>query len=428
MSDEQNWFRTSSHAPDQSEWGPGLRLRLQPYSEATRGRKPVLLLHGASACHRSFTVPGVGLAEWLVARGGFDPWLLDWRGSHLVVDDRENKGFLQDHDHARYFNFNRAALEDLPAAIREMRKRGVDGTISLLGHCMGSTVIAEAVAMRRVTAEDVDSIVLSTLGLFYEAPIDSRLKSEERVLERLSQPNGGTPLLSAIDPRIATDGSGRLQADWPPELNRLYEAWPRALRSHDEAAEATALSEEKRRARDVSALCNRLSFMYGIPYHHRKLVEVIHGTDSVEPQLPHQFGAIPLAMYLNAARNLRAGHALIVDDRLLENGHDEAELVSDAARARFREFKVTLVTGALNRLWHRDSIDRMHEWLCRGSSRGLRQIRKHVFPDYAHQDLWWATDSPDQIYPAVAEALSSPAPTTDSGAHRIEPDSSASAC
>ncbi len=68
----------------------------------------------------------------------------------------------------------------------------------------------------------------------------------------------------------------------------------------------------------MSALCNRVSFMYGIPYHHRKLVEVIHGTDKVGPQLQEQFGAIPLAMYLNAARNLRAGQALIVDEDLRE--------------------------------------------------------------------------------------------------------------
>ena len=145
--------------------------------------------------------------------------------------------------------------------------------------------------------------------------------------------------------------------------------------------------------------------MYGIPYHHRKLVEVIHGTDSIEPQLQEQFGAIPLAMYLNAARNLRAGQALIVDEGLREGGRTDAEMVSDTARARFRELKVTLVTGALNRLWHRDSIDRMHEWLCRGSSRGLSRIQKHVFPDFAHQDLWWATDSPTKIYPTVIEAL-----------------------
>jgi pimeloyl-ACP methyl ester carboxylesterase len=408
MSEEQNWFWTSDHKREEN-WGPDLHLRLERYDKnehdsGGRPRKPVLLLHGASACHRSFTLQTVGLAQALVATESFDPWLLDWRGSHLVVDDAANAEFLQ--DHASLFNFNRAAMEDLPAAIGEMRRRGVAGPISLLGHCMGSTVIAEAVAMGHVTSEDADCIVLSTLGLFYEAPIDSRLKSEERVLERLIQTTGHARPTSAINPRVVNDGTGRLQAEWPPELTRLYDMWPRALRSHDEGRiGTTALSDTDLRARNAGALCNRLSFMYGIPYHHRKLAEVIHGTDSLEPQLPEQFGAIPLAMYLNAAKNLRAGQALIVDEGLRKAGHDDADLVSDAARARFRKLKVTLVTGALNRLWHRDSIDRMHEWLCRGSSRDLHKIRKHVFPDYAHQDLWWADDSPKEIYPNVFAAL-----------------------
>jgi hypothetical protein len=270
---------------------------------------------------------------------------------------------------------------------------------------MGSTVIAEAVAMGYVTEDEVDSIVLSTLGLFYEAPIDSRLKSEERMLERLRQ-SRDTTRLNAIDPRIKDDGSGRLRSEWPTELNRLYEAWPRALRSHEEPTDTGDLSTFARRHRDTSALCNRLSFMYGTPYHHRKLVEVIHGTDSIEPQLQEQFGAIPLAMYLNAARNLRAGRAQIVDEEIRKDRGGNPEIVSEEARANFRKLKVTLVTGALNRLWHRDSVDRMHEWLCRGSSRELGRIRKHVFADYAHQDLWWANDSPAEVYPDVIRALS----------------------
>ena len=55
----------------------------------------------------------------------FDPWLLDWRGSHLVID--ENLQSLR--EHASLFNFNRAAMEDLPAAIREMRRRKIAGKI-----------------------------------------------------------------------------------------------------------------------------------------------------------------------------------------------------------------------------------------------------------------------------------------------------------
>lgn len=414
MSDDLLWFSTGRHRPRTDAWGPDLHLRLQRYVGDTGRsggtRKAVLLLHGASACHRSFTVPGVGLAQFLYGTGIFDPWLLDWRGSHLVVDDDRNRDYLR--AHTQLFNFNRAAMEDLPAAIKEMRKRGVAGPISLLGHCMGSTTIAEAVALGHVTTSDVDCIVLSTLGLFYEAPLDSRLKSEERVLERLMPGPAERASLPAIDPRVSDNGKARFRSEWPAEFNNLYDTWPRALRPHDEDIDAVPPSPVHEHG--VDALCNRLSFMYGVPYEHRKLAHEIHGGPSIPPQLPHQFGAIPLAMYWNAARNLRAGYATLFDEEIrksIERSRpgggvvSDTELISDAARLRFRELKVTLVTGGLNRLWHRDSIDRMYEWLCQGSSRGLRKIRKHIFPDYAHQDLWWGRDSPKEVYPSIVKAL-----------------------
>ncbi len=83
---------------------------------------------------------------------------------------------------------------------------------------MGSAVVAEAVALGHVDAANVDRIVLIALGLFYEAPVDSRLKSEERILEHLSQAIGAD-CVESIDPRIGDDG--RLQNDWPQELTNL---------------------------------------------------------------------------------------------------------------------------------------------------------------------------------------------------------------
>ena len=220
--DERFWFSTvdrqfeepPKEEPPKKDC-PAVWLRLQRYQtdpprSAPGQRKPVLLLHGASANHRTFTVGDTGLASWLYA-AGFDPWLLDWRGSSLVVErenaeHKDNRHSLR--DLPEIYNFNRAASEDLPAAIRRMRLE-VKGPISVLGHCMGSAVVAEAVALKHISAVHVDRIVLMTLGLFYEAPIDSRLKSEERILERLTQAVEGEAVLS-INPRIAEIGT-----DWP---------------------------------------------------------------------------------------------------------------------------------------------------------------------------------------------------------------------
>ncbi len=258
----------STHDPglgsETNDWGPAVWLQLRRYrSEPERSnavrRKPVLLLHGASANHGTFTVGTPGLACCLYGHG-FDPWMLDWRGSSLVVDAPANNASLRDQPHI--YNFNRAAAEDLPAAIEKMRQAGVNGPVSLLGHCMGGAVAAEAIALGHLENADVDRVVLIALGLFYEAPIDSRLKSEERILERLTQAREHCvvaidPRVVAIDPRIGDDD--RSEDGWPQELKNLYDAWPGALRSHAEESNP------------AGALCNRLSFMYGMPYHHKNL-------------------------------------------------------------------------------------------------------------------------------------------------------------
>ena len=390
--DPDLWFSTEDVAPPGAKWGTGIYLRLQRHvpsgaGDASRPRgQAVLLLHGGSANHRTFRLQN-GLADWLFSKG-LDPWLLDWRGSSLVSDCESNLPTLQ--GESTLYNFTRAAEEDLPAAIAMMRRRNpslADQRIALVGHCMGAAVIAEAVA-RGSIAGQIDRIVLLALGLFYEAAIDSRVKSEERILERLTRPESKTWV---IDPRV--EGTGEMRRKWPADLDKLFEAWPGALRAHDEPTPPTMPVT-------VTGTCNRITFMYGMPYRHDNLVARIEGPGDAE--LPDHFGGFPIQMYLHAARNLRAGQATTFDPK-------GPQIDWSKARNRFIELtNVTLITGALNRLWHRDSIDRMHEWLCRGHSTALRKIRKHVLPRYAHQDLLWGKESPSDVYPLIGEGLGLP--------------------
>ena len=153
----------------------------------------------------------------------------------------------------------------------------------------------------------------------------------------------------------------------------------------------------------VKRMCNRLSFMYGMPYHHLTSFPDIHGTDGQDGLLPRLFGAIPLHMFIHGARNIRKGHATFYEPSRAE---EENRFLSRAAHDNFRRLsKVTLITGALDRLWHRNSVDLMHEWLCRGTPEHLRKFRKHVFADYAHQDLLWGEQSEERIFPKIKEGL-----------------------
>ncbi|HEY3496206.1 MAG TPA: hypothetical protein VGK73_16015, partial [Polyangiaceae bacterium] len=72
-----------------------------------------------------------------------------------------------------------------------------------------------------------------------------------------------------------------------------------------------------------------------------------------------------------------------------------------------RDKRITLVTGAENRLWHRDSVDLMYEWLrneAAPSKLGGTAV-KHVLPGYAHQDLLWGARAERDVYPLILAGL-----------------------
>jgi cholesterol oxidase len=381
--------------------------------------KAVLLLHGASAnhgtfttpCGEAFTTPIGGLAGWLADsphRGTrYDVWLLDWRGSSLVIDDPCNQGTLSP---GRGYNFNAAARFDIRAAIDEMVNQRVTPPIAAIGHCMGSGILAEAIALGYVTDRDVDCIVLSTLGLFYETAIDSRMKSEDRVLERLARARSVAHPILSVDPRIA-DANGTVTSPWPPDLENLFKNWPGGQFHIDNAADS--LNAERTMA---NLMCDRLSFMYGMVFNHTNLAEEIHASD--RPTLKEKFGAIPLRMYVHAARNIRQGRATVSKDSQPTDVCD-ADFTSEAAHSRFRRLsRVTLITGGLNRLWHRESVDLMYEWLCRGSSDFVRKVKKRIFPTYGHQDLLWGQKAPAKVFPAIAEGLTVQAPAVAASVSR----------
>jgi pimeloyl-ACP methyl ester carboxylesterase len=339
------------------------------------GCPPVLLLHGASACHKSFTIPASDggtprcLADCL-HKEGFEPWLLDWRGSRLVVDDASQRGVLG--ALKNQFTFDRAAERDIPAALKSIREQTDARPICAVGHCMGAGTLAQSIASGHIdlAENELTHVVLLTLGLFYVPAWDSRVKSHDFILERL-QLSGDL----VVDPRP------RAAQKWGREMQEIYDNWPNALRQHREPVQ-----------NEIDEMCNRLSFMYGPPYLEQNLAPGIHGT------LEQQFGAIPLRMFLQAGQNVRRGWAAPIGTK-----NDDTSLIGDGALKRFETLKsITLVTGSRNQLWHRDSIDRMAEWLRRG--RGVRPA-VHILEDYGHQDLLWGKNAPEDVFDKIRNGL-----------------------
>ncbi len=466
------------------------------------GRPPVLLLHGASAQHATFCVPKrSSFAEFLWSND-YEPWLLDWRGSRRVTDALGNGGLDQMRD---VLDLDRAASEDIPWALqtiaeaRDAEDFSERHKIHVVAHCLGAAVLAQMIAGgNHVLSERLGRIVLLTIGLFYEPPLDGKIKGQFNVLDRLW--NEGSVVL--IDPRKPEH-----ESRWPPALRRVYEGIGSGLRPHPQADVEPLCSH---------ALCNRVSFMYGAPFRHCNLDGEIHGRSTVRfqkgkaqpglgerlhaafvpkeqpgdeagaggpaPQLtgpslarssigfvrdvelesgswrrgdavgtfelagsvgkfpavvrlgdtelghyelrandqtiaicqgkPHpdrpaelgkQFGGIPLRMYLQGALNVRRRWAARFPLDRSASLQSDKTLIDRDARERFQRLPaVTLVTGEHNQLWHRDSINRMHEWVTAGlSGKARERFTKEIIPGYGHQDLLWGESAETDVFPII---------------------------
>jgi hypothetical protein len=141
--------------------------------------------------------------------------------------------------------------------------------------------------------------------------------------------------------------------------------------------------------------------MYGMPFRLAD-VEYIHN----HAGLSQQFGAMPLSIYVHCLQNLRRGWLAPF------NAADNSRaLVGEAARRRFANRRVTLITGNENQVWHRECMDLMYEWLCNGKPLNNQRpgaeplVVKHVLPKYGHQDLYWSVNAARDVYPRILEGL-----------------------
>src|SRR5690606_7615730 len=141
-------------------------------------------------------------------------------------------------------------------------------------HCMGAACLSIAIARGSLGEKTrLTHVVLSTIGLFYEVAVDGRLKASDRVLERLLSREEIYFVDPVCNPRDVgsdphEDSDDVLGTKWPNELEKMYEAWPHWWRPHRQANGALTSH--------ILSMCNRLSFMYGEPYHEPALCAQIH--------------------------------------------------------------------------------------------------------------------------------------------------------
>jgi alpha-beta hydrolase superfamily lysophospholipase len=110
----------------------GVRLSLTRVDSGDSGRPAVLLLHGHSASADMFLLPETRNLVDSLLDDGYEPWLLDWRGSCR----------LPYNENGQRFTYDDVALYDIPVAVSSIRERNGERPLFVVAHCMGSLALS----------------------------------------------------------------------------------------------------------------------------------------------------------------------------------------------------------------------------------------------------------------------------------------------
>ncbi|MFI7413892.1 alpha/beta hydrolase [Streptomyces sp. NPDC049627] len=110
----------------------GVRLGLTRVRAGDSNRPAVLLLHGHTASSDMFLLPETRNLVDVLLDEGYEPWLLDWRGSCRLPYNETGPRYTYDD----------VALHDIPEAVRHIRARVGDRPLFVVAHCMGALALS----------------------------------------------------------------------------------------------------------------------------------------------------------------------------------------------------------------------------------------------------------------------------------------------
>lgn len=95
-------------------------------------RPAVLLVHGHTASAEMFTLPETRNLAAVLLDAGYEPWLLDWRGSCR----------LPYNENGPRYTYDDVALYDIPEAVGYIRHRVGGRLLFVVAHCIGAMALS----------------------------------------------------------------------------------------------------------------------------------------------------------------------------------------------------------------------------------------------------------------------------------------------
>ncbi len=323
-------------------------------------RKPcddvVLLIHGLTTSTDMFIMPEhYNLVQFLLDNGLTDVWSLDFRMSNRFSYN------LQPHR----FNMDDVAMNDMPAALEELREHVGDRPIHVICHCLGSVSFMLSLFGR--ASRGVSSVISNSVALTPRLPRWSLIKLTifpffvDHVLR-----------FDYLNPRWSEDRGITLGKIFSKTVSLFH-------RECDEPS------------------CHMLSIMWGTGwpalYHHENLQEVTHrrGADL--------FGGTSMHYYRHVRKMAYSKNTAVKfhpEDPRYESLPDD--YFQYAAHIRT---PILLVTGATNRVFTDSNVEchRRLEELAPG------RHELHVYPGYGHQDVFMGKNNHLDTFPRMLDFI-----------------------
>ncbi|MGB1091475.1 MAG: alpha/beta fold hydrolase, partial [Oceanobacter sp.] len=144
---EDTYLIRHRHDPDESVGVALVHLQLESGSDADK--PPVVLIHSAFQNHHCWLGPELNGLGALLAREGYDVWMMEMRGHG---HSPRNKEFIQT-------TLERIARYDLPAVAMFVEEKTAQRPV-LVGHSAGGVTLATAVAAGWINADNCQALGL----------------------------------------------------------------------------------------------------------------------------------------------------------------------------------------------------------------------------------------------------------------------------
>jgi pimeloyl-ACP methyl ester carboxylesterase len=327
--------------------GDGFPIRLSRAKRRGRQPKatPVLLVHGAGVRSNIFRPPTDDALPEILARRGFDVWLLDWRAS---IDTPPNPWTLDE-----------AAVHDYPAAVRTVREHSGADTLKAVIHCQGSTSFMMSIVAGLLP--EVETVVSNAVALHTLVPPLARLKS-------IAATNTIGAMIDYVNPQWGLHVSGF----WP----RIIDLWVRS--THHECR---------------NAVCKHSSFTYGAGFPTLWLHENL--SDETHEWLKGEFAHVPMTFFRQMKRCIAKGN-------LVSTGKYD-QLPSDfCAQPPKTDARFVFLGGEKNECFRAAGMARTFDWFDRYAP------GRHAFYElagYGHLDVFIGTNAHRDVLPLIADEL-----------------------